>query len=148
MIDRRHIGTESRPFSVKVDEGLLRLFHKSVGETGPVYRDISAAESAGFDGIPVPPTYPYCLSLQGGDPLADLAELGISHGQILHGEQSFTYHQDIYVGDTITFSSRVADIYEKKNGALEFVVRDTILRNQHDEIVCEMRGVIAVLNSP
>ena len=52
-----------------------------------------------------------------------------------------------YAGDTLTFRPRVADIYEKKGGALEFVVRKTSVHNQRDELVAELRCVTVVRNA-
>ena len=66
--------------------------------------------------------------------------------QLLHGEQSFTYHQSACAGDTVTVKSAIEDIYEKKNGALEFIVQTARATNQKNELVAEMRSVIVVRN--
>lgn len=44
----------------------------------------------------------------------------------MHGEQSFAYHTDICAGDMITGRQRVIDVYDKKNGAPEFLPGDVI----------------------
>jgi acyl dehydratase len=49
-------------------------------------------------------------------------------------------------GDRITVQSRIDDIYSKKNGALEFVVKSSRAVNQNNELVAEMRSVIVVRN--
>ena len=54
--------------------------------------------------------------------------------EVLHGEQGFTYHAMAYAGDTLTFEQRIDDIYDKKGGALEFVVRTTRVTNQRGEL--------------
>jgi acyl dehydratase len=51
-----------------------------------------------------------------------------------------------YAGDRLDFEQRIADIYDKKNGALEFVVRETRVTNQHGALVAELRGVTVVRN--
>ena len=61
---------------------------------------------------------------------------------LLHGEQSFVHHAPACVGDTVTVRSTVSDIYDKKNGALEFVVKTSRAVNQHDALVAEMRTVL------
>ena len=73
-----------------------------------------------------------------------LALLGIEPTKILHGEQSFTYYQSACAGDTITVESVIEDIYDKKNGALEFVVKAARATNQNNELVAEMRTVLVV----
>ena len=40
------------------------------------------------------------------------------------------------------FEARIADIYDKKGGALEFVVRETRVTNQNGEHVADLRSVI------
>lgn len=72
--------------------------------------------------------------------------MGIQLGKILHAEQAFTYHEPICAGDTITLQSKVADIFDKKGGALEFVVQDYTAKNQDGELVAELRRTIVVRN--
>jgi acyl dehydratase len=67
--------------------------------------------------------------------------------KILHGEQSFTYHHMLHAGDTATLVTANRDIYEKKGGALEFLVQDTAITNQHGKLCVEMRTVTVVRNS-
>ena len=123
MIDHRHIGYRQKPFEVEVEKGRLRLFAKAIGETDPVYSDEAAARAAGHPSLPVPPTFFFCLEMERADPYDWFVELGIPLGQVLHGEQSFTYHRLAHAGQTLIFSSELVDIYEKKNGALQFLVQ-------------------------
>ncbi|MNT56391.1 hypothetical protein D3C72_1936840 [compost metagenome] len=71
-----------------------------------------------------------------------LTDLQIPLSKLLHGEQSFSYHRPACVGDTVTVRSTISDIYDKKNGALEFVVKTSRATNQRDELVAELRTVI------
>jgi acyl dehydratase len=80
------------------------------------------------------------------NPMDFLDLLKVDLGRVLHGEQSFTYYAPVCAGDRITFRSRIADIYDKKNGALEFIVMDTECRNQNGERVTDMRRSIVVRN--
>jgi hypothetical protein len=72
--------------------------------------------------------------------------LGIDIGRVLHGEQQFTYLQQIYAGDRIKLSTRISDIYDKKGGALEFVVQDTTAENQQGVAVGAARTIMVVRN--
>ena len=147
MIDRRHIGHQLPPFQVEVEKGRLRFFAKATGQTDPVYTDEAAARDAGHPGLPVPPTFLFCLEMEAPDPAAIRELLGMDYRSLLHGEQGFSYHAMAYAGDTLTFRQRIEDIYDKKNGALEFVVRKTAVSNQRDELVAELRCVTVVRNS-
>jgi acyl dehydratase len=146
MIDRRHIGHALPPFQVEVEKGRLRFFAKATGQTDPVYIDEAAARDAGHPGLPVPPTFLFCLEMESPNPAAIRELLGMDYRSLLHGEQGFSYHAMAYAGDTLTFRQHIEDIYDKKNGALEFVVRKTRVSNQRDELVAELRCVTVVRN--
>jgi acyl dehydratase len=146
MIDRRHIGHQLPAFQVEVEKGRLRFFAKATGQGDPVYTDEAAARAAGHPSLPVPPTLLFCLEMESPDPAALRELLGIDYRRILHGEQGFTFHRMAHAGDTLTFRPRVADIYDRKGGALEFVVRQTTVHNQRDELVAELRCVTVVRN--
>jgi acyl dehydratase len=146
MIDRRYIGHTMPPFTVDVEKGRLRFFAKAIGQTDAVYVDEDAARAAGHPGLPVPPTFFFCLEMESPNPAAIREMLGLDYKRLLHGEQGFSYHAMAYAGDTLTFSQRIEDIYDKKNGALEFVVRKTRVTNQRDQLVAELRCVTVMRN--
>jgi acyl dehydratase len=144
MIDRRHIGHRLPAFSVPVEAGRLRFFAKATGQRDPVYADEAAARDAGHPGLPVPPTFFFCLEMESPDPAALRTLLGIDYRRILHGEQQFQFHAMAYAGDTLRFEPRIADIYDKKGGALEFVRRETRVTNQHGVLVAELSSLTVV----
>jgi acyl dehydratase len=146
MIDRRFIGHALPPFQVAVEKGRLRFFAKATGQDDPVYTDEAAARAAGHPGLPVPPTFLFCLEMESPNPAAIRELLGMDYRKLLHGEQGFSYHAPAHAGDTLTFNQRIADIYDKKDGALEFVVRETRVTNQRDELVAELRCVTVIRN--
>src|SRR5215510_14652794 len=142
MIDRNWIGHELPPSVLPIEASRLRFFAKAIGETDPIYTDVSAARDAGYGNLPAPPTFLFAAELDSGAVDLLLARLGIPVAKLLHGEQSFSYHAAACVGDTITVRTRIEDIYDKKNGALEFVVKTSRATNQRDELVAEMRSVL------
>jgi acyl dehydratase len=141
MIDRRHIGTEMPPFTVEVERGRLRFFAKATGQTDAVYTDDEAARAAGHPGLPVPPTFLFCLEMDAPNPGAVRELLGLDYKRILHGEQGYTFHRMAYAGERLTFRQRIEDIYDKKGGTLEFIVRKTAVTNEQGEAVAELRAV-------
>ena len=132
MIDRKWIGHMVPAFSVDVEKGRLRLFAKAIGEENP--------------GDEVPPTFFFCLESESPYGAQLRETIGLDYKRLLHGEQGFTYHAPAFAGDTLTFEQRIEDIYDKKNGALEFVVRSTRVTNQHSEPVADLRCVTVVRN--
>ena len=146
MIDKRFIGHVMPAFSAEVEKGRLRFFAKATGQTDPVYTDEAAARAAGYPALPVPPTFLFCLEMESPDPAAIRNLLGMDYRTLLHGEQGFTYRRMAFAGDTLTFEQRIDDIFEKKGGALEFVVRKTRVTNQRGEGVAELRAVTVIRN--
>ncbi len=147
VIDRKYIGHVEPAFEVLVEKGRLRFFAKATGQTDPVYTDDAAAHAAGHPALPVPPTFLFCLEMEAPDPAAIRNLLGMDYRRLLHGEQGFVYERMAYAGDVLRFEQSIEDIYDKKNGALEFVVRKTIVTNQRREPVAQLRTVSVLRNS-
>jgi acyl dehydratase len=147
MIDHQYIGHTMPSFEVAVEAGRLRFFAKATGQTDPVYLDDAAARAAGHPALPVPPTFLFCLEMESPDPAAIRNLLGMDYRRLLHGEQGFTYHRMVHAGDVLRFEQRIADIYDKKNGALEFVERITRITNQRGEHVADLRAVTVLRNA-
>jgi acyl dehydratase len=100
----------------------------------------------GWPDLPVPPTFLFCLEMEQPDPWGHFKHIGIDVLRVLHGEQTFTHHAATWAGDRLTFVVRVADLYEKKQGALEFVTMETRVTNQGDDRVADLRSVLVVRN--
>ena len=56
------------------------------------------------------------------------------------------YLGDVCSGDTLTYRTRISDIYDKKDGALEFIVTDTDVDNQDGDCVVKMHRVYVIRN--
>jgi acyl dehydratase len=142
MIDKKWIGYELPASVLPIERSRLQFFAKAIGETDPVYSDVQAAQVEGYADLPVPPTFLFAAELDSGVVFKLLDQLEIPIAKLLHGEQGFVYHRPACVGDTITVRSTIDDIYDKKNGALEFVVKTSRASNQHGELVAELRAVL------
>jgi acyl dehydratase len=142
MIDKKWIGHELPTSVLPIERSRLQFFAKAIGETNPVYTDAAAARHAGYPDLPAPPTFLFAAELDSGSSFQMLEDLQIPIAKLLHGEQSFSYHRAACVGDTVTVRSSITDIYDKKNGALEFVVKTSRATNQQGELVAELRSVI------
>ena len=147
MIDTKWIGHELPASVLPIERSRLKFFAKAIGETDPIYVDADAARRAGYRDIPAPPTFLFGAEMDSGTLDQLLADLQIPLAKLLHGEQSFTYHKPACAGDTITVRSKITDIYAKKNGALEFVIKTSRATNQDDELVAEIRSVLVCRNA-
>ncbi len=134
------VGKPTGRSKVVVERGPVSLFAAAVGSTSPIYRDLDAAQAAGFASIPAPPTWPFAMEYTGkfdeiqpadaetGSPLAAaLGRLMAKGGLILHGEQEFIYHRPIVVGDVLVSEGKVVDAYQKesKGRTMTFFVSET-----------------------
>ena len=147
MIDKKLIGYSFEPVQLAVEVGRLRFIAKALGLTDPVYIDVDAARAEGYSDLLAPPTFPFMLE---SDAL-DLAELCDFFGQklkhLLHAEQKFTYLQPICARDQIKFTKTIREIFDKKNGQLEFVVSDNTLTNQNDILCVESQTTYVFRNA-
>ena len=146
MIDKSHIGHQFPQHSAAVEAGRLRFFAKAIGNTDPIYTDENAARAAGYRALPAPPSFLFCLNNEKPNPLQWIDELGLDLGRILHGEQLFVFFADVCAGDVLTFETSVADIYDKKGGALDFLVRQTRVMNQDGVHVADLQNTTVQRN--
>lgn len=132
------------PIPFDVERGRLRMFAKIIGLTDPIYFDVEAARRVGHRDLPALPTFlGNSLELECRNPMGWLAELGGDLTKTTHAEQSFKYHALAYAGDSLVLDRRIVDVYTKKGGALEFVVKQTDVK-RGDEVLLEARCVIAL----
>ena len=150
------VGRPTGRSTVTVERGPVTRFAEAVTESSPIYRDIEAARAAGFDGVPVPPTYFFSAAghwgafpeAQPADAQPDsnptmeiIGQLMANGGMVLHGEQEFTYHRPVVVGETLRGEGKVADLYEKAAGerTMTFLVTETEYRDAEGELVLTAR---------
>ena len=146
MIDRSYIGAQVQAFSTEVEAGRLRFFAKATGQTDPLYTDLQVARARGYPGLPVPPTFLFCLETDGPNPLAVFDLLKIELGRVLHGEQAFDYHRVAFAGERLNYRTSIVDIYDKKGGAMEFVVTRTQVTDARGAPVADLRSTLVVRN--
>ena len=147
MIDKNLIGYSFEPVQLAVEAGRLKFVAKALGLTDPVYIDAEKARAEGYSDLLAPPTFPFMLESDALD-LEGLCEFfGQNVKNLLHAEQKFIYHQPICAGHKITFVKTIREIFEKKNGQLEFVVSDNTLTNQHDILCFESQTTYVFRNA-
>ena len=146
MIDKKWIGHQLPPSELLIERGRLQFFARSIGETDPIYTDLAAARAAGYPDLPAPPTFVFAAELESGAVTSLLETLELPIQKILHGEQGFTYLKPVCAGERVTVRSKIADIYEKKGGALEFVLKSSEVRNSSGELVAELRSLLVCRN--
>jgi acyl dehydratase len=109
-------------------------FAAALGDANPEYATLA------------PPTYPIAFMTQamsGG--METFLELGLNFMTLVHGEQEFEYVRPVRVGETLTLTGRIADIYDKTNSSgavLDFVVMETEGADESGKPVFYSRNVL------
>jgi acyl dehydratase len=150
-LDPSFVGRKGGRARIVIERSPAANFARAVKDPNPVYADADAAEAAGFDGIPVPPTFLIGASAWGSFPELQPADPGTNPvaevvmeyarqgGLLLHGEQAFTYHRPLRVGDVLDVESEIMESYEK--GTMTFTVAETRYTDaETGELVCTARS--------
>jgi acyl dehydratase len=146
MLDITDIGKVFPSVTAPVEKGRLRFFAKAIGESNPIYTDEAAAKEAGYKSLPMPPTLLFSLKMDVPNPFENYENSGAALAKILHANQAFTYHKSVVAGDSLTFESHIADIFDKKGGELEFLVEKTKVSNQLNQHVADMTTTLVIRN--
>ena len=144
MLDISLKGTDLTPFSARVECDRLRLFAQVTGEENPLFCDEAVAQARGYPSLPLPPTFLFCLEMAGPRPMEVYERLQVNYAHVLHGEQHFVYHRLAFAGETLHFKPRIADLYEKKDGTLGFIVWETRVEASDGAPVADLRSVMII----
>lgn len=126
MISKDIIGRESNPVRIKIESHMVRRF----------------AEAAGIPfSNQVPPT------LVGIFAEGSIDGVDFLRCETIHVEQKITYYQPVSIGDCITYTWRIKDVYERagRRGKRTFVVIETEGRDPAGEPVFSCCSTILVL---
>ncbi|WGY00394.1 MaoC family dehydratase N-terminal domain-containing protein [Nocardioides sp. QY071] len=135
------LATVLPSFTITPERGQLVFFAEVTGDRDPLHVDLQAARAAGLPDLLVPPTFLFSLELKRPEPYRVLEAVGAELSQALHGEQRFTYHRPVHAGEELELAPRIVDYYEKKDGAMRFVVRRTEVRRDGD-LVAELENIL------
>lgn len=131
------LGTQT----ITVERGPVRAFAAAVTDDPDRYDD----------GEGTPLTWPFVMSYWGSMGAGGAAGLPLDRlrgpgRMILHGEQEFDYRRLPRIGDTLTGTSRISDVYEKVSGSatMEFYVRETSWVDGEGEPVVDERFTLIV----
>jgi hypothetical protein len=135
-------GTDLGRQTIVIEQGPVRAFAAAVQD-----------DPARYDGAgaPTPPTWPFVMPYWGSDGTGGAAGLPMDRlrgpgRMILHGEQEFEFTRPPRVGETLTGTGSIADVYERESGSavMEFYVRETDWRDAAGEPVVTERFTLIV----
>ena len=129
-------GTELGSQTITIEQGPVRAFATAVKDDPDRYTG---------EGADTPPTWPFVMSYWGSMGAGGAAGLPMDRlrgpgRMILHGEQAFDITRSPRVGETLTGTGRISDVYERDTGSavMEFYVREMDWRDSAgDPVVVE-----------
>ncbi|WP_245724146.1 FAS1-like dehydratase domain-containing protein [Natronorubrum texcoconense] len=130
----------------RIEAGKVEEFARSITEPDPVFRDADAAADRGFDRVPAPLTYPRVSRFPRYRP-EDIEmygfDLGFQPEYVLHGEQAYEYERPLQVGDVLTGTTTLANVFQReggRGGTMTFAVYETEYRDEDDDLVLTDRA--------
>jgi hypothetical protein len=135
-------GEELGSQTIVIEQGPVRAFAKAIKDDPDRYTGPAA---------PTPPTWPFVMSYwgsmgQGGAAGLPIDKLRGPGRMILHGEQEFDFVRPPQVGETLTGTGRISEVYERdtSSATMEFYVRETEWCDEAGQVVCTDRFTLIV----
>jgi len=145
MADHSKVGKEYAPIVWEVERGKIRELAKAIGDPNPIFQDREAAIKEGYKDTPAPATFLTVPMMWSTSMPFVITDLAINFMMVLHGEEEYEYYQEIYPGDVITATPKIAAIEEKtsKSGRkMDMVTVELLYKNQKGEKVARARSLL------
>ena len=129
-----------------VEAGKVAEFAGALRDERSLHRDAENASEQGFERIPAPLTFTQVGRFEHYQS-ADMDDgiqgfnLGFDPERTVHGEQEYEFERPVLVGDTLTGTTTLTDVYERESGdkTLTFAVLTTEYRTDDGELVVTER---------
>jgi len=144
MLNRNLIGKTYEPVIFRVTDQRLKFFAKATGQTDPIYYDHDIAISQGHKGIVCPPTFLIVVGMEQKNPFQFLEDLDVKIERMLHAGQEFIYKEIVYEGDKLRMDTKIIDMYDKKEGLLQFCNLESKFTNQNSKHIATLKNTIVV----
>ncbi|MFW6195321.1 MAG: MaoC family dehydratase N-terminal domain-containing protein [Chloroflexota bacterium] len=133
---RAHLEVESEPVVYDVERGAVARFAEAIGDPNPVYTDEKAARHSSYGGLTAPPTF--LRALIAGPHSEEFPE---PFPNVLDGGSEYRFYEPVRVGDRITVTRALVDLFEKdgKLGRMLFKVYETRYTNHLGELAATQR---------
>lgn len=144
---KEQVGTSVQTVEdLHIEAGKVEEFARALRDDNPAHRDEDAASEQGFDAVPAPLTFTrtsYFPRYRPDGIGADLGfDLGLRSEYLVHGEQEYEYERPVEVGDVLTGTTTLTDVYQRegnRGGTMTFAVYETEFRDQGNNLVCTTR---------
>jgi acyl dehydratase len=82
-------------------------FAAAIGSTDPAHVDPAAARALGHADVIAPPTFAVIIAQRAEAQIFADPDTGVDFSRLVHGEERFTHHRPIIVGDRLTAAVHV-----------------------------------------
>ena len=149
----RSIGKAEDVRILEVEKGAIRRYADALDDPNPLYRDEEYARNSKYGSIIAPPGFfGWPTRWQRGSTFPAFPETTVEliialaksgYSQIIDGSIEYEFFYPIKAGDTLSASSAIKDISERKDnaGKAVFVIVDTNYTNQNNESVAKVRQI-------
>lgn len=142
MKQKALVGTTTSTRNLVVEHGMVARFVDALDITDPLSRDQKAASEAGLRGLMLP--FAAAPSLGDYQTVIDLLEL--KPKQVLHSQETFAIFDPLCVGDELTVTTTLRDLYEQQVGGnpMGFVTIDVVGAGKKGDVRFEAQRVLAI----
>jgi len=138
---------------LEVEKGAIKKFADAIDDPNPLYGDEEYARNSRYGSLIAPPgffgwptkwargsTFPIFSEVM-VELIAGLAKVGYS--QTIDGGIDYEFFCPIRAGDTLSASSVIKDVTERKDsaGKAVFVITETTYTNQNSDLVAKVRQI-------
>ena len=132
------IGTSTEPVILKVEEGAIQRYAQAIDDPNPLFNDVGYARKSKHGRIVCPPGF-FGWPIKGEPRLFELVGALIQAGappNLLDGGVDFEFFEPIGAGDTLTMSSKIADMTEKasQSGNMLITTVENTVMNQNGDV--------------
>lgn len=137
--------------NLRVEAGKVAEFARAVRDDDPIHYDADAAAARGFDAVPAPLTFTRIgmFPRHQPDDLEDDTyrgfDLGLYRERVVHGEQGYKYERPISVGDVLTGTTTLTDVFRRegsRGGEMTFFEFETAYTDATDDLVLTERFTV------
>ena len=134
------IGVVEEPQICDIEKGMIRQFILAIDDPNPLWQDEEHAGKSKYGGIIAPPTFIPTIGF--GQFLQQIVPLV---GTAIHGSTELECYLPVRAGDTITVTTKIANVRERRSkemGKMVFVTFDITYENQRQEMVARCRQMV------
>jgi acyl dehydratase len=146
---RAHIGQTTQKHLGELTVSTIRRYARAVGETNPLYYDITVAQNAGYKNIMAPPNLiPSVVDWSEGSPEEGLRLDGTESGdhllgvpasgvRVMGGGEDMEFRLPAIAGNQITMESRLdaVELRESSSGPMVILTYQNTYLNEEDQVL-------------